>query len=31
MVAHRVGDGIEPLLLDHHLQVGVAGLVQGVE
>ena len=31
VVAHRVGEGIEPLLLDHPLQAGVAGIVQGVE
>ena len=33
VVAHWVGDGVEPLLLDHpqHLQAGVAELVQGVE
>ena len=30
-VAHRVGDGVEPLLLDVPLQVGVAGLVQAVK
>ena len=29
-VAHRVGDGMEPLLLDIPLQAGVAGLVQAV-